>query len=88
MESSLITGKGQTTVPKRIREQIKLKRGDRLYYVEDAQGHIQLQAKTGTFRDLIGILPKRPYILDEEIEERMGAAIAADAMGDEGIDRS
>ena len=57
MSVSTITSKGQTTVPKEVRERLHLRAGDRLEFVilDDA---VVLRAASRDVRDLKGFLPK------------------------------
>ena len=73
MPSASLSSKGQVTVPKVIRDRLKLKTGDRLDFVVEGD-KVTLQAGTRDLRSLRGILhrPGRKAIsLDE-----MDAAIA------------
>ena len=51
-----LTSKGQTTIPKAIREQLGLKPGAKLNFSLMPDGTIRVRPKTGTFKDLAGIL--------------------------------
>jgi AbrB family looped-hinge helix DNA binding protein len=68
METSTLTRKGQTTIPKAIREQLKLKPGDRIGFVVDADGRVRLVPRNLTLDDLKRILPKpKRKVSDEEL---------------------
>ncbi|HHN64694.1 MAG TPA: AbrB/MazE/SpoVT family DNA-binding domain-containing protein [Nitrospirae bacterium] len=56
MSTSLITSKGQTTIPKKIREYLNLQPGDRVDFVVDEDGKVILQPATVDVRELEGIL--------------------------------
>jgi antitoxin PrlF len=56
MTASLITSKGQTTIPKRIREHLHLQPGDRIDFVVEADGKVVLEPATLEVSDLEGIL--------------------------------
>ncbi len=75
MEATL-TSKGQVTIPKPVRDALKLRTGDRLDFVLGDDGIVRLVPVTRSIRDLKGMLPKprRPVTLDE-----MDAAIARGA---------
>jgi antitoxin PrlF len=68
--SATLTTKGQTTIPKEVREHLGLRPGDRMRFSIGADGRVLLEAATLSVRDLRGILPKptRPVSL-EEMEE-------------------
>ena len=73
MESALTT-KGQATIPKPIRDHLRLKPGDRVKFFIQPDGHVVLLSKLPASA-LRGIAPKRkgrPVSLDE-----MDEAIAA-----------
>jgi AbrB family looped-hinge helix DNA binding protein len=69
MITGTMTSKGQTTIPKEIREFLKLKPGDQLRY-NIVDGNVVLRAKNGSVKELGSILPrpKRSASL-EEIEK-------------------
>lgn len=56
MPASLITSKGQTTIPKKIREYLHLQPGDRVDFVVDEQGKVILEPATLDVTELEGIL--------------------------------
>lgn len=58
MPTSTLTSKGQTTIPKPIRDRLHLRPGDRLEYILEADGRIVLLPVTLDIKDLFGILPK------------------------------
>jgi len=68
MPSSTITSKGQITVPKEIREHLRLKPGDRIDFVKGRSGQITLKAIDTDIRSLRGILRskrKEPLSVEE-----------------------
>lgn len=70
MKYSKITAKGQTTVPKEVRDALGLKPGDRVTY-EVREGTVTLKRQP-TFRDIAGMLKgkgKRPYMGPEAEKE-------------------
>lgn len=58
MSTATITSKGQITIPKPVRERLKVKPGDRVEFVEMENGIFQLVASTRDVRSLKGIVPK------------------------------
>jgi AbrB family looped-hinge helix DNA binding protein len=66
-----ITSKGQITLPVELRTRLGLEPGDRVMFVEEANGSFTIRARSGTFADLRGILAdkikKRPT--SEEIDQ-------------------
>jgi AbrB family looped-hinge helix DNA binding protein len=58
MSESTISSKGQVTIPKAIRTRMKLKVGDRLRFVVEADGSVRLAAATRDVSTLRTILPR------------------------------
>ena len=56
MPASSITTKGQTTIPKAIRDRLHLKAGDVVEYVIDEDGKVVLAPATMELSELQGIL--------------------------------
>ena len=54
MAASTLTSKGQTTIPREIREAAGLRTGDRLNFTVLADGTIILRVKNRSIRDLAG----------------------------------
>jgi antitoxin PrlF len=68
MPTSTITSKGQVTVPKEVREHLRLKPGDRIDFVMGRTGQITLKAIDTDIRSLRGILKskrKEPLSIEE-----------------------
>ncbi len=55
-----MTTKGQVTLPARLRSALGLKPGDKLVFHRDSDGHVQIEAKTSTLADLMGIVRTGP----------------------------
>ena len=72
MASATITSKGQITLPKPIRDRLRLKAGDRVAFREREDGAIVVEAETIDLRELRGTIqtPVRGVTLDD-----MAAAI-------------
>lgn len=71
MPSSTLTTKGQTTLPKEVRDQLHLQPGDRIEYTVEG-GRVYLSPATMTLDELCAILP--PPLKAASIED-MRAAI-------------
>jgi antitoxin PrlF len=68
MPSSTLTSKGQTTIPKEVREHLKLQSGDQIDFVIRPDGTVNLRAATVHVRELKGILHRKnmkPLSIDE-----------------------
>lgn len=55
MSTGTLTSKGQTTIPKDIRDALGLKTGDQLIFRID-NGRIMVQPKIGSVKDLRGLI--------------------------------
>jgi antitoxin PrlF len=72
MKHQRLTSKGQITIPQDVREYLKIKPGDEVFFViDDRRRRVTLWAKTGDITELRGILkdvvPKRrrPVTVEE-----------------------
>ena len=59
MPTATLTSKGQTTIPKEIRERLKLKPGDRIEFVVEDGGRVVLRPRNRSLDDLVGMLKPR-----------------------------
>jgi AbrB family looped-hinge helix DNA binding protein len=66
MSTSTLTSKGQTTIPKDIRNRLKLHPGDRLEFVIDEDGRVLVLPATIDAKELAGMLkaPARPVSVE------------------------
>jgi AbrB family looped-hinge helix DNA binding protein len=66
MPTSTITSKGQTTIPKDIRDRLHLRPGDRLEFVVDDDGRVVVLPATVDAAELAGILkpPSQPVSVE------------------------
>ena len=79
MTVATLTSKGQTTIPKQVREYLKLNPGDKLDFVIESEGRVVIRPAKLDVRELKGLLKRRDgKVLS--IEE-MNAAIARGAAG-------
>jgi len=62
-----LTAKGQVTLPKSLRERLRLSPGDRIEFVVDDDGSVRLLVKQGSIQRLRGMLPRpeQPVSLEE-----------------------
>jgi antitoxin PrlF len=58
MPTATLTSKGQTTIPREIREHLRLRPGDRMEFVIDENGRVVVIPISLDAADLAGILPK------------------------------
>lgn len=76
--TATVTSKGQITLPKSVRERLRVRAGDRVRFRETSDGTVVVEAETGDLMDLFGALvPARGahVTLDEmtEVIRRAGA---------------
>lgn len=87
MAIATVTSKGQITLPKEVREHLHLTEGDRVEFVIEGEGTVQVRPLAGSVRGLFGCLRgvgrSAPSL--EELEERLIDSLAED---DERIRRS
>ncbi len=77
MATSTITRKGQTTIPLKVRNHLKLRAGDKIEFVIQPDGKVVMVPKNIDIRELKGMLapaPRRLTIeqMDEAIRSRFG----------------
>jgi antitoxin PrlF len=82
MSTATMTSKGQITVPKDVREDLKLQPGSKVMFVKIAPNHYRLVARTGKVEDLFGVLyrPCQRTLSIEEINEGIAGAAAESGM--------
>ncbi len=79
MPTATVTSKGQVTVPKPIRDRLKLHAGDRLDFVLEEEGKVILRKASIPIQELEGILhraDRKPVSLQdmkETVRRRFGA---------------
>ena len=69
-----MTTKGQVTIPKSVREDLRLEPGVRVEFTRDENGSYSLRAATRPVSDLFGCLPPRTALTVEEMNRRMAHA--------------
>ncbi|MBW4593961.1 MAG: type II toxin-antitoxin system PrlF family antitoxin [Brasilonema angustatum HA4187-MV1] len=71
MSIATITSKGQTTIPKEIREKLNLRPGDRINFIIEPDGKVYIQPVNIQVEELSGILhkPERKPVSFEEMNE-------------------
>ncbi|MFN3302621.1 MAG: AbrB/MazE/SpoVT family DNA-binding domain-containing protein [Roseateles sp.] len=74
MSNATLTAKGQTTIPKEIRERLALEPGDKLTFTALSDGTVVMRAKTRRLLDLAGSLtrPDQPSVSIEEMKPFRG----------------
>ena len=79
MEATL-TSKGQLTVPKPVRDRLRLHPGDRLEFFLRDDGHVEMVPKKSSLRELKGMVP--PPVTGVSVDD-MEQAIAEGACGND-----
>jgi len=59
MPSATLTSKGQTTIPKEVREHLGIRSGDRLDFLINSDGSVTLRPGTIHISELRGILHRK-----------------------------
>jgi antitoxin PrlF len=79
MTAATVTSKGQLTIPKDVREALGIGPGDRVEFVQMADGNFAVMPATKSIKRLKGIIPKprTPVSLED-----MDDAIVAGAAGE------
>ncbi|CAI4030447.1 SpoVT-AbrB domain-containing protein [Nitrospira tepida] len=77
MATATLTSKGQTTIPKEVRDHLHVSPGDKLDFLIDAEGRVVVRPATLDVRQLKGML-KRKRVKPVSLEE-MDRAIAEGA---------
>jgi antitoxin PrlF len=70
MSTSTLTRKGQTTIPARVRNHLKLRPGDKIEFVIERDGRVVLTPKNVDVRELRGMLERaRRHLTIEQMDE-------------------
>lgn len=56
MTTAAVTSKGQITIPAEVREDLHLKKGDRVIFLKGERGEYILKAKRGRLQDAKGLI--------------------------------
>lgn len=59
MSAATVTSKGQITIPKEVRERLKLKAGDRVVFVVGSDADVVLKPAKTDIRELHGMLQRK-----------------------------
>ncbi len=67
MPAATLTSKGQTTIPKAVREYLRLRPGDRMEFILEGNGRVVLVPAVVDVRELKGILPppRKPVTIEK-----------------------
>ena len=56
MATATLTSQGQITLPREVRDHLKLAEGDRVEFIVDAGGEVRVRPVSGSVRKLHGLL--------------------------------
>ena len=74
MTAATVTSKGQLTIPKDVREALGIGPGDRVEFVQMADGNFAVMPATKSIKRLKGIIPKpRTPVSLEDMDDAIGA---------------
>jgi AbrB family looped-hinge helix DNA binding protein len=78
MAAATLTSKGQTTIPKEIRDLLGIGPGDKLDFVVESDGRVVLRPATLDVRQLRGMLKRsgRKAVTLEEMDKAIAAGVA------------
>lgn len=69
MSQATLTSKGQLTVPKSIREYLKIDTGDKIEFIIDETGHVIINPKTLHIDDIFGIVQRKKGVSIEDMNK-------------------
>jgi len=79
MPAATLTSKGQTTIPKAVREYLRLRPGDRMEFILEENGRVVLVPAVVDVRELEGILPppRKPVTIEKmkKVIRKRGASL-------------
>ena len=78
MAESTVTSKGQITIPKVVREALRLEVGDKVYFDVKADGTVVLVARNEPVESLFGLLKAKTRLRKPLTIEEMNPASADD----------
>jgi AbrB family looped-hinge helix DNA binding protein len=69
MASAVLTARGQTTIPKEVRDRLKLRPGDRVEFLVQRDGTALLMPKKVQVSELKGILRSKKHVSLADMDE-------------------
>ena len=79
MSTATLTSKGQTTIPKDVREGLSLKAGDKLDFHLLSNASVNLRVRRGSLDDFIGVLnePGRKAMTGADVKTAIARTLKA-----------
>jgi AbrB family looped-hinge helix DNA binding protein len=80
MPTATRTSKGQVTIPQAVREAMGLRTGVQVDFTPNPDGTCQMRVRSGSLKDLFGILGRHdgPPVSVEEMNEAIAQAVTED----------
>jgi AbrB family looped-hinge helix DNA binding protein len=80
MPTATLTSKGQITLPKSIRDSLGLGRGDRIEFIDAANGTVVLRPIGRSVRELYGFLTphNRASVSPQQLDDAMSEDLSAE----------
>ena len=77
MPTSTVSSKGQVTIPKEVRDALRIDTGDRVLFVVRDDGVVELRPETVDLMDLVGILEPADgrHVTIDGMSEAIGQAL-------------
>jgi len=69
MSIATLTSKGQVTIPKDVRDRLRLHPGDRLEFVVEQDGTIRVRRRSVDLMSLVGMFKADRHVTVEEMNE-------------------
>jgi antitoxin PrlF len=79
MPGSTMTSKGQVTIPKEVRDALRIVAGDRVSFIVREDGVVELRPETVDLHDLYGMLKRRGKRVSVEAMNEHVAESASEA---------
>jgi AbrB family looped-hinge helix DNA binding protein len=72
--TATVTSKGQVTIPVEVRRRLGIEPSDKIVFVYDESGPVQVQRMRYTIKDLAGIIPALPRDKVQDFDEQIREA--------------
>jgi AbrB family looped-hinge helix DNA binding protein len=77
MPTATVTSKGQITIPRDVRRELKLVAGSKVEFIPDGNGWYRIVSKAKSLSEVIGCIPySGPAVLVEDMCEGISDAVA------------
>ena len=74
MSTATMTSKGQVTIPKDVRDRLRLRQGDRLEFVVEDDGSVRMRRRSVDIWGVIGMIKTDRHVTVEEMNEAIRKA--------------